>query len=181
MTWCAAVVASALLVGLDCGAERERAVPVESCEHPVADPLLARNRWFEGALRAGPLVIYPVDGLARIRRRPAMGAIIVVVTDGARPVTLSVGRPARDRFSLLFAGATTGRRGREYRIAHGLAAVRFPTCGGRPMGFRGGFLYRGAQCVPLTVRAGGGPALRATIAAGRPPESCPGALRPRPA
>ena len=35
------------------------------------------------------------------------------------------------------------------------------------MGFRGGFLYRGAQCVPITVRPDSGPASRATLAIGR--------------
>ena len=190
----AVVLASALLVGsalvpAGCGGGRPsaagppRTIPLETCSWPDADPALVRDRELEGALRAGPLVVYPADDITRVPHADRGGVVAakaVVITTGAKPVTLTVGRPARARFSLLFAGATTGRAATGFRVADGIPAVRFPACGRGPLGFRGGFLYRrAAQCVPITVRAKGGPALRATIAIGRPPASCPRALRPR--
>jgi hypothetical protein len=162
----------------DASAAPRSAVPVESCDE--GDAALVQDRNLAGALRAGPLVVYPADDIARMPRAARGGVIgpkVVVITTGAKPVTLTVGRAARARFSLLFAGATTGRP--DFRVADGIAAVRFPACGRGPLGFRGGFLYRRAQCVPISVRADGGATLRATLAVGRPPASCPGALRPR--
>jgi hypothetical protein len=157
-------------------------VPVEACGAPVADPALVRDRDLAGALAAGPLVVYPADDITRKPRADWGGVMapkVVVITTGAKPVTLTVGRSARARFSLLFAGATTGRARTRFRVADGIEGVRFPACGRGPLGFRGAFLYARAQCVPITVRADGGPTLRAIIAIGRPATSCPGALRPR--
>jgi hypothetical protein len=157
-------------------------VPVEACRAPVADPALVRDRDLGGALVAGPLVVYPADDLTRLPRARHGGVRapkVVAITTGAEPVTLTVGRAARARFSLLFAGATTGRAATGLRVADGIAAVRFPVCGRGPLGFRGGFLYRRAQCVPIAVRDDDGPTLRATIAIGRPVASCPDALYPR--
>lgn len=168
--------------GGSAGGSQRSTVRVQACGAPAADPALVRDRDLAGALRAGPLVVYPADDIARIPRAARGGVVgpkVVVITTGAKPVTLTVGRSARTRFSLLFAGATTGRPATGFRVADGIAAVRFPVCGRGPIGFRGGFLYRRAQCVPITVRADGGPTLRAKIAIGRPRASCPGALRPR--
>jgi hypothetical protein len=195
-----ALLVGSAVVGVGCGGGRQSrgsgalehgsggvgsprsAVPVEACAPPVADPTLVRDRGLAGALRAGPLVIYPADDITRIPRAARGGVVgpkVVVITTGAKPVTLTVARAARAHFSLLFAGATTGRAATGFRVADGIAAVRFPVCGRGPLGFRGGFLYQRAQCVPITVRAEGGPTLRATIAIGRPPASCARALRPR--
>jgi hypothetical protein len=163
--------------------ERPRsAVPVEDCSPPVADPLLVRDRYLEGALTIGPLVIDPADDIRRVPRalrRALRAPKIVMITTDATAVTLTVGRSARARFSLLFAGATPGNTARGLRLSDGTAAVRFPACGRRAIAFRGGFLYRGPQCVPITVQPDGRPRLRATIAVGRPAESCPDASGPR--
>jgi hypothetical protein len=162
------------------------AIPVQECGAPAADAALVRDRDLPGALTIGPLVLYPADDIAAIPRAGRGGVVspkVVVITSGAKPVTLTVGRAARAHFSLLFAGATTGRARTGFptgfRVADGIAAVRFPACGRGPLGFRGGVLYRGARCVPITVRADGEPTMRASLAIGRPPASCPGALRPR--
>jgi hypothetical protein len=132
----AAVLVSALLVGsavvaIGCGAERSSprsraslpgssaagtpgaTVPVEACRAPVADPALVRDRDLAGALPAGPLVVYPADDITRIPRADrgrVIGPKVVVITTGAKPVTLRVGRPARGRFSLLFAVRRRGGR-----------------------------------------------------------------------
>jgi hypothetical protein len=192
----AGVFAAAVLVGwavaaVGCGGGQPRSsaggppgstVPTEACGAPVADPALVRDRDLAGALAVGPLVVYPADDIARMpRAERGVGVVspkIVVITTGSKPVTLTVGRAARGRFSLLFADATTGRATTGFRVADGIAAVRFPACGRGPLGFRGGFVYRRAQCVPITVRADGGPPLQTVIAIGRPAASCPGALRP---
>ena len=166
----------------DGGASSPRStVPVEACGAPVTDPALVQDRNLPGALHAGPLVIYPADDIARIppaTNGDAASAKVVVITTGATPVTLTVGRDARPSFSLLFAGATTGSTPSGFRVVDGIAAVRFPACGRGPLGFRGGFLYRGAQCAAISVRADGEPTVHATIAVGRPPASCPGTAPP---
>jgi hypothetical protein len=190
------VLVGLMVVAVGCGGQRragsgplergsvgsvatDSAIPVQECGAPAADPALVRDRDLPGALRLGPVVLYPADDIAAIPRAVRGDVVspkVVVITSGAKPVTLTVGRAAR---GALFAAASTGSAATGFRVADGIAAVRFPACGRGPLGFRGGLLYRRAQCVPISVRADDGPTLRASLAIGRPPASCPGAPRPR--
>ena len=155
------------------------------CTQPDADPALVGDRFLAGAMDAGPLVIYPVTDLAASARTVAPGpdvaVPVVLIPTVAHPVTVSIGRAARNRFSLLFGGARTGGVDMGFRVEDGKPKVRLPACASGPFGFRGGFLYRPiAQCVPIAIRSVGTRSIHATIALGRRPASCPGALRPRP-
>jgi hypothetical protein len=143
------------------------ATPAASCESPSARRTIYSDLHPQRGSRAvslGPLSL--VIGPFRVGPRRVAAPKVTVAVAGRRAATLTVDRPSRRRFSLLFAGAGTSRPGTGFRIADGLPAVRFPACRGRgSTTFLGGAVLRGRVCVHLHATVTGKPerVLRGTL------------------
>jgi hypothetical protein len=132
------------------------AIPVESCARPAARKTIHSDVYPQDGVTAvsiGPLSLVIGPFSAAPGRVAAPKATVALA--GPRAATLIVDRSSRQRLSLLFAGASTGRADTGFGIADGVAAVRFPVCSGHATTFLGGALLRGRGCVHLHVIVAG--------------------------
>jgi hypothetical protein len=151
------------------GAPSPTAIFTRTCDSSVGGDL--GLGWRRGEVEAGPVIFVGSEGYADdppvLFAAPSARATVhkmLLMIRGARPVELSMRYP--DAAFLYDEARWRNRNVVPFRL--GDPRVRFEPCGGDQVWtqFNGGFLVRGAACVPIDVHVTGRDPILATLSFG---------------